>query len=189
MAEQEYSQQKSVSRSGGGDKSKLQSTGWFHDFFCFFKMESHGRAKPQNRARYNMHKQPSQRICFLFLCSLMSHRNHFDEKVEAIHTADISRMLYLVSVKLELKYTLIFAWEKRQNSLYVRSHTYLLWVHNLKDKNELKVMFLFKANRIQILEISVYKTLPHQFYIIMCFSTLYNLLYYGDFSVESLRKL
>lgn len=140
----------------------------------------YGRAKAQSRATYIMHKQPPQKLIFLFFggcCFLISHTNHLDEKVEAIPTADISHMLYLVSVKLELKYTLIIAWEKRQNSLDVRSHTYLLWVHNLKDKNELKVMFLFKANRIQILEVSVYKTLPHSYYytlVVLWYCAIYS---------------
>lgn len=147
-----------------------------------------GEINTKTTATYHMHKQPCKNSSS-FLFFLMSHTNHLEEKKEAIHTADISHTLYLVSVKLEWKYTLIVAWEKRQNSLYVRSHTYLLWAHNLEDKNELKVMFLFKANRIQILEASVYKTLPHSFYCTMCFMILYSILYYRDFSVDSLRKL
>lgn len=50
-----------------------------------------------------------QKHFFLFLLFLISYTNHLDEKVEAIHTADLFHTLSLVSVKLELKYTLITA--------------------------------------------------------------------------------
>lgn len=137
-----------------------------------------------------MHKEPSKTLSsfsFVFVF-LISHANHLQEKVEAIHTADISHTLYIMSVKLALKYTLIIAWEKRQNSLYGRSHTYLLWVRNLKDKNGVKVTFLFRANRTHILEVSVYHKLARSSYYTWCFMMLCNLLNYRDFSVESCRN-
>lgn len=62
-------------------KSKIQSIGRFHIFFCFFKMESYGRVKPHKHS-YIQYAQTILPKAFLpvFFFFLMSHTNHLEEK-------------------------------------------------------------------------------------------------------------
>lgn len=131
-----------------------------------FKIESQGRAKPQSWATYNMHRQPSKKLFFFFFCFCFFNitcKSLTGESRSYSYSRYLPHVVHNVSktgIKIHTDNSLR---EEAKFPLREKPHVPSVSAQPERQKGA-EVTFLFRANRVQIVEVSVYQTLPHSSY-------------------------